>query len=111
MKTCNQKSRLKRDGPLFLFSGPAKVACDEKKIIAVVAPRRRETSYTTHPLSGRANLPVCPNKKTPLSANVAIKKFPWAKSLSRNPTGTRRPSFLSVAIHRRFKKPVRFQVI
>jgi hypothetical protein len=38
------KNRLKRDGPLFLFSGAVKFAGDEKKIIAIVAPHRGETS-------------------------------------------------------------------
>ena len=70
------KSGLKRDGPVFFSSAPVKVADDERTIIAIVAPHRGEPSRTTHSLSGRANLPVCPNLKTSLSAHVAIEKSP-----------------------------------
>ena len=37
-----QKSAIKRDGPVFFSSAPVKVAGDEKKIIAIVAPRQGE---------------------------------------------------------------------
>jgi hypothetical protein len=56
-----EKYRLKRDGPDFFSLAPVKVAGDERTIMAIVAPHRGETSYTIHPLSGMANLPVCPN--------------------------------------------------
>jgi hypothetical protein len=56
-----QKSRVKRDGPVFFSTAPAKVTGDERTIMAIDAPHRGGTSHTTRPLFGRANLPVCPN--------------------------------------------------
>jgi hypothetical protein len=52
---------LKRDGPVFFSTAPAKVTGDERTIMAIVAPHQGGTSHTTRPLFGRANLPVCPN--------------------------------------------------
>jgi hypothetical protein len=63
-------------GPWCRSSTVTLVAGDERTIIAIVAPHPSETSYTTHSLFGRANLPVCPNLKIHLYADVAIKKSP-----------------------------------
>jgi hypothetical protein len=71
-----QKSGLKRDGPVFFSCDPVKVAGDERTITAIVAPRRGETSHPASISSGRAKLPLCPNLKTSLSAEVAIEKSP-----------------------------------
>jgi hypothetical protein len=57
MKNVRLKNRLKRDGPLFLFSGVVKVAGDERTIMAIVAPRRGETNCSADPPSGRTKLP------------------------------------------------------
>jgi hypothetical protein len=56
-----KKSAIKRDGPVFFSPAPVKVAGDERTIMAIVAPRRGETSRPADISSGRANLPVCPN--------------------------------------------------
>ena len=37
-----EKSRVKRDGPVFFSSAPDKVAGDERTIMAIVAPHRGE---------------------------------------------------------------------
>jgi hypothetical protein len=41
------KSAIKRDGPVFFFSAPVKVAGDEKKIMAIVAPMSRRSPCRT----------------------------------------------------------------
>jgi hypothetical protein len=71
-----QKSSLKRDGPVFFSSSPAKVTGDERTLIAIVAPHRGETNHTTHPLSGGKPAGLPQLKNSPLSANVAIEKSP-----------------------------------
>jgi hypothetical protein len=40
-----KKSAIKRDGPVFFSSASVKVACDERTLIAIVAPHRGETSH------------------------------------------------------------------
>jgi hypothetical protein len=55
------KSSLKRDGPVFFFSGPVKVTGDERTIIAIVAPYRSETNRPADISFGRAKLLLCPN--------------------------------------------------
>jgi hypothetical protein len=55
------KSRLKRDGPIFLFSGAVKFAGDESMIVIIVAPRWGKTSRPASISSGRAALPRRPN--------------------------------------------------
>jgi hypothetical protein len=56
-----QKTSLKRDGPVFFSSAPAKVAGDERTIIAIAAPHRGETNRSANISSGRAALPRRPN--------------------------------------------------
>jgi hypothetical protein len=63
-------------GPWCRSSTVTLVAGDERTIIAIVAPHPSETSYTTHPLFGRANLPVCPNLKNPPVCQCCHQKNP-----------------------------------
>ncbi|MGA2869946.1 MAG: hypothetical protein ABSF34_12410 [Verrucomicrobiota bacterium] len=44
IKKTEGKSRIKRDGPVFFFSAPVKVAGDERTIFAIVASRWGEAS-------------------------------------------------------------------
>jgi hypothetical protein len=57
-----KKSAIKRDGPVFFSSAPVKVAGDERTIMAIVAPRRGETSRPADISSGKpAGLPQLKN--------------------------------------------------